>query len=222
MQRTTTSRFKTSLSRAWTDAKNDLIGTRESLPVASRAQSLTADQFFYFFLRLRKGEVRRVVQRVKTLYPDETPEQLARRLIFAQSSLSLVGGALLYLPTLFPVAGNVLKMVGVVGGASMLTRVNLYLILEIALLFGEDIDDQARVPEMIAVVAASGLTALSPLVVSQFDWHPAAAIPVSGLTASAMAKLIGEGAIAFYSRPRDLAEDSLVNGTENLAAAATA
>ncbi|MBM4200494.1 MAG: hypothetical protein FJ189_04335 [Gammaproteobacteria bacterium] len=75
---------------------------------------------------------------------------------------------------------------------------------------------------MIAVVAASGLTALSPLVVSQFDWHPAAAIPVSGLTASAMAKLIGEGAIAFYSRPRDLAEDSLVNGTENLAAAATA
>jgi hypothetical protein len=172
-----------------------------------RQQGVAVDQFFYFFLRLRKGEVRRIVQRVKTLYPGETPEQLARRLIFAQSSLSLVGGAILYLPMLFPVAGNVLKMVGLVGGASMLTRVNLYLILEIALLFGKDIDDQARVPELMAVVAASGLSATSPLLVSQMDWHPAASIPASGVMAATVAKLIGEAAIAFYQRSHTVSSD---------------
>ncbi|MGY6216726.1 hypothetical protein ACW73L_16330 [Methylolobus aquaticus] len=177
-----------------------------------RQQSVAVDQFFYFFLRLRKGEVRRIVQRVKTLYPGETPEQLARRLILAQSSLSLVGGALLYLPMLFPVAGNVLKMVGFVGGASMLTRVNLYLILEIALLYGKDIDDQARVPELMAVIAASGLSATSPLLVSRMDWHPAASIPASGVMAAATAKLIGEAAIAFYQRPQTVLSD--LGGTE--------
>lgn len=154
------------------------IGLQEEAkhpPAIARHQSLAADQFFYFFLRLRKGEVRRMVQRVKSLYPGETNEQLARRLIFAQCSLSLVGGGLLYLPALFPLAGNVLKMAGFVGGASMLTRVNLYLLLEIALLYGKDIDDQARVPEMMTIAAASGLTALTPLAVSKFSWHPAAA-----------------------------------------------
>lgn len=190
----------------------DRVSLNESakkLPAPVRQQSLTADQFFYFFLRLRKGEVRRVVQRVRSLYPDETTEQLARRLIFAQCSLSLVGGGLLYLPAMFPVVGNVLKMIGFVGGASMLTRVNLYLLLEIALLYGKDIDDQARVPEMMAIMAASGLPAVTPLLVSRLNWHPAAAIPASGLTASATAKLIGEAAIAFYGRGHTLTQRSV-------------
>jgi hypothetical protein len=186
-----------------------------------RQQGVAVDQFFYFFLRLRKGEVRRIVQRVKTLYPGETPEQLARRLILAQSSLSLVGGALLYLPMLFPVAGNVLKMVGLVGGASMLTRVNLYLILEIALLFGKDIDDQARVPELMAVIAASGLSATSPLLVSQMDWHPAASIPASGVMAATVAKLIGEAAIAFYRGSQIVSSDLNEAGPAPGIAAAT-
>lgn len=170
--------------------------------VAGKPQSVTTDQFFYFFLRLRKGEIRRVVQRVQALYPDESPEQHARRLIFAQCSLSLVGGAILYLPQILPVAGNVLKMAGFVGGASMIARMNLYLILEIALLFGEDIDDQARVAEMAAVVGASGLSAATPFLVKAMDWHPAAAIPASGLTATVVAKAVGESAIAFYGARR--------------------
>jgi hypothetical protein len=198
-------------NRTKTPTHDAAVSGNASPPTASttaaavaRQQGVAADQFFYFFLRLRKGEVRRIVQRVRSLYPEETPEQLARRLILAQSSLSLIGGALLYLPMLFPIAGNVLKMAGFVGGASMLTRVNLYLILEIALLFGKDIDDQARVPEMLAVVGASGLSAASPLIVNHMGWHPAVSIPASGLTAAAVAKLIGEAAIALYSKPRDI------------------
>jgi hypothetical protein len=61
-------------------------------------QSLATDQFFYFCLRLRKGEIRRTVQVLQSCYPDETPAQLARRLIDAKATLALLGGTLLHLP----------------------------------------------------------------------------------------------------------------------------
>jgi hypothetical protein len=169
-----------------------------AVPTPPKVQSIAEDQFFYFFLRLRKGEIRRVVQRAQSLYPGESSEQLARRLINAQSTLSFFGGALLHLPQLFPVPGNVLKFAGFVGGASALTRMHLYLILEIALLYGHDIDDRARVPEMMSVVAACGMAAATPFLVDALDWHPAAAIPVSGLTSVAVTRLIGENAIRLY------------------------
>ena len=168
--------------------------------VPSRMQGLAIDQFLYFFLRLRKGEIRRVVQRAKTLYPEDTPEQLARRLINSQSVLSFVGGALLHIPQLIPAAGNALKFAGFAGGASILTRMHLYLILEIALLYDQDIEDKARVPEMMAVVAASGIAASSPFLVNALQWNPMAAIPASGLSSALITQLIGAAAIRHYAK----------------------
>ncbi len=172
---------------------------RATRPAAPKLQGIGTDQFLYFFLRLRKGEVRRVVQRAQMLYPGESPEQLARRLVNTQSTLSFIGGALLQLPHLLPMAGSALKFAGFAGGASIMTRMHLYLILEIALLYGHDIDDQARVPEMMAIVAASGIAATAPFLVQALNWHRLAAIPTSGLTVLATTQLIGAAAIRHYS-----------------------
>ncbi len=174
-----------------------------------KTQSMVTDEFLYFFLRLRKGEVRRVVQRVKSLYPDDTPEQHARRLINAQSVLSFIGGSILHLPQLIPVASNVWKLTGFAGGASLMTRMHLYLILEIALLFDQDIEDKGRVPEIIAVIAASGASAAAPFLVSQLKWNPLAAIPVSGLTATAVTQLIGMEAIRLYKKKQSGASSQI-------------
>ena len=46
----------------------------QALAPPPATQGILEDQLFYFFLRLRKGEVRRVVQRVRSLYPGESPE----------------------------------------------------------------------------------------------------------------------------------------------------
>lgn len=165
---------------------------------ANRQQGLAVDQFLYFYLRLRKSEIRRIVDKAKKLYPGETPKQLARRLINTQCALSFLGGGILHLPQLIPVAGNVLKFAGLAGGASVLTRMHLYLILEIALLYGHDIEDQDRVAEMMAVVAASGITAAAPFVVNSLNWHPLVAIPASGLTSTIVTQLIGAAAISLY------------------------
>lgn len=167
-------------------------------PTGTRPQGLLTEQFFYFFLRLRKSEIRRIVKRTQELYPGESNRKLARRIIHTQSLLSFTGGALLQLPGLFPGIGSVLKVAGLVGGSSMLTRMHLYLILEIAHLYGEDIEDRARVPEMMAVLAGVAVPATSPYLTSLMEWHPASAIPVSGLSASAVTLLIGEAAIRFY------------------------
>jgi uncharacterized protein (DUF697 family) len=165
---------------------------------ALRPQGLVVDQFFYFFLRLRKGEVRRMVSRVRSLYPGESRRKLARRLINAQSVLSFAGGALLHLPRVIPAAGHFLKMAGMVGGSAALARMQLYLILEIAELYGQDIDDQARVGEMLTVLAASGVPATAGLWVDALSWEPATAIPLAGLTATALTQATGEAAIRFY------------------------
>jgi hypothetical protein len=169
-------------------------------PRTNKLQGIGTDQFLYFFLRLRKGEVRRVVQRAQSLYPGETSRQLARRLINAQSTLSFFGGALLHLPGLLPGAGTALKLAGFAGGASVVTRMHLYLILEIAHLHGHDIDDQARVPEMMAIVAASGIASASPWLIQALDWHRLAAIPAAGVGMVATTQLIGAAAIRYYSK----------------------
>jgi hypothetical protein len=165
---------------------------------SQHSQSIVTEEFFYFFLRLRKARIRMVVEAIQARFPDETPEQLARRLIASQTQLSFLGGALLHLPWLIPGLGQTLQLLGLVGGGAALTRMHLYLILEIALVYGKDIDHQDRVPEMAAVVAATALAAGTPLLLNTLDLNPLLALPASGLTAAALAQLIGESAIRFY------------------------
>jgi len=181
---------------------SESIKTNSLVLSRKKTQGMVTDEFLYFFLRLRKGEVRRVVQRVKSLYPDDTPEQLAQHLINTQSVLSFVGGAILHLPQLIPAAGNVWKLAGFAGGASIMTRMHLYLILEIALLFDHDIEDKARIPELIGVIAASGVSAASPYLVSRLQWNPLAALPISGVTASLVTQIVGAEAIRLYKKKK--------------------
>jgi len=162
-------------------------------------QSLSTEEFFYFFLRLRKGEIRRTVATLKDRYPGETEQQLAMRLIQSKTRLSLLGGTLMNLPHLLPKAGLVIKMIGTVGASSMMTRMHLYLILEIALVYGKDLDDRARVAEMAAVIATTGLSVAAPMLVKVFGLHPLYTLPVGGLSATAATRMIGNTAIKLYS-----------------------
>lgn len=173
-------------------------------------QSILTEEFFYFFLSLRKARIRKVVEDLQARFPAETSEQLARRLISAQSQLTFLGGALMHVPMLIPGLSQMLQLLDFVGGASILTRMHLYLILEIALLYGKDIDDQARVREMVAVVGATLLAAGAPLLIQALDLHPLLSLPAAGLTASGMTQLIGERAIHLY---REMSETPVTSST---------
>lgn len=168
--------------------------------VSKSKQGLMADQFMYFFLRLRKNRIRKVVEAVNTSFPQETAEQKARRLIDSQVPLSFLGGTIMHLPMLIPGFGQAIQLIGIVSGTAVVSRMHLYLMLEIALLYDQDLDDSARVTEMLAIVAATGLAAGAPLLANILDINPLFSLPVAGLTASAVAQLIGEAAIHYYSK----------------------
>ena len=109
----------------------------------------------------------------------------------------------MHLPLLIPGLGMAFELAGVVGGTSARTRMHLYLILEISLLYGKDIDDEARVPEMMSVVAATGLAAGASLLAGALDISPLLPLPVGGITAAVAARMIGEQAIRYYSAPAE-------------------
>jgi hypothetical protein len=79
-------------------------------------QSVLTDNFFYFFLKLRKNRVQKVVAAINERFPEETLEQRARRLIAAQTPLSFIGGALAELPMIIPGLGQALGLLGLFGG----------------------------------------------------------------------------------------------------------
>jgi hypothetical protein len=172
-------------------------------PVPSAPQTRLTDDFFYFFLRLRKDRIRKVVADLNARFPDETVDQRARRYIEDQTQLSLLGGLILDLPTMIPGIGQALKLLGFVGGTSALVRMHLYLILGIALLYGKDIEDQARVPEMLAVVAGTGLAVGTPFMADALGFHPLLSMATGGLAAVGMSRLIGESAIRYYAQPQE-------------------
>ena len=166
---------------------------------AADQQSLFTDDLFYFILRLRKSRIRQVADRVRRMYPDESPEQQARHLIESTSAISFAAGGLVHAPAVIPGFGIVYEGLGFVAGASILTRMHLYLILEIALLFGEDIDQSERVKELVAVVAACAASAAAPVAVAM-TVSSALAVPVGALAATAVTQAIGESAIRRYKR----------------------
>ncbi len=176
-------------------------------PVPARQSRLT-DDFLYFFLRVRKDRIRKVVSDINARYPEEAVGQRARRLIEAQTQLSLLGGLILDLPVMIPVIGAAVKILGFVGGTSALVRMHLYLILEIALLYGKDIDDEARVPEMAAVVAGTGLAVGAPFAVGALGFHPLVAMATGGVAGLTASRLIGESAIRYYSQPQEVPSPS--------------
>ncbi len=158
----------------------------------NQKQPLLFDDFMYFFMRIRKCRCRQVVSQLRRQYPNNTSENLAKRLVTAQTGLSIIGGVLSRLPAVLPNSRSSLRIAGIAGGAVTLSTMHLFLILKIALIFGKDIDDQARVPEMIAVIAA---TIPSILMLRS---NKITTLATGGLLSAATAQLIGKSAIAYY------------------------
>ena len=89
-----------------------------------------------------------------------------------------------------------------------MVRMHLYLILQIALLYGNDIDDQDRVPEMLAVVAGTGLAVGAPFIAEVLGLHPLLSMVTGSLAAVSMSRLIGESAIRYYGQPQEASGDA--------------
>ena len=161
---------------------------------------LSTEKFFYFFMGLRKGEIRKQVQMMKEDFPDDDAQQLARRFVASQAPLSLLGSALMHVPMLVPALGPPLKLVGVAMGSSVMIRLNMTLLLQIAMLYGHDIDDRARLKEMAVIIAASGMASGTSLLPHFLNLEPRTKAIVGGASVMTVSQLLGEAAIRYYNR----------------------
>jgi hypothetical protein len=166
----------------------------------SALHGITAEKFLYFFLGLRKADIRRRVENLRARYPDESADELARRLIRIQSKLSLAGGALLHVPMFVPAMGPMLKLLGLAGSAVVLMQMHMALVLEIALLYGQDIEKPQRLKEIAAIIIASGLVACTPLLTRAMNMKSYYALLTGGMTVSTASQLIGDAAILYYRK----------------------
>jgi hypothetical protein len=89
------------------------------------------------------------------------------------------------------------------GGTAVMMRINMSLILEIALLFGHDIDEHARVKEMAAVIALTGLSSGTSMIPEILAMKPYYKFAIGGFTVATVSQLlIGEAAIRYYGGSR--------------------
>lgn len=164
-------------------------------------QSIYVDEVLFFFMRIQKCHCRHMVGRLKRKHPSDTAIKLANRIVNAQVMLSFTASVLSNVPSVISSGNKPLRIIGIAGGSVILSRMHISLILKIALLFGKDIDDNARVPEIIAVIAAT-IPAL--LVTGSGRYQSNTSSIVSFATAGAMgaatAYIIGKAAISYYSK----------------------
>ncbi len=164
---------------------------------------LATEKFFYYCMGLRKGVISEQVAIMQSQYPNDTPERLARRFIAAQIPLSMVSSALVHIPTVIPVAGPAFRFLGLASGTTLMMVLNMTLAMQIALIFGYDLDDRARIKELLAVIAATGLASGSTSLVPQLSsLRPRLRAVAGGATIMTTSQLIGEIALKHYSRKR--------------------
>ncbi len=171
------------------------------MPEKSTAQqSIFVDEFMFYFMRLRKCHCRHIVGRLKRKYPAVSPVLLAERLVNAQSLLSFTAGALSNMPAEILPGNRSMRLIGIAGGSVVLTRMHIELILKIALIFGYDIDAKERVPEIIAVIAATIPALLLSGGGRVRNDSGLYTLAGSGIGGAACAYILGRVAISYYHR----------------------
>jgi hypothetical protein len=79
-------------------------------------------------------------------------------------------------------------------------RLNMTLILQIALLFGYDIDSRERLKELIAIIGATGLAGATSQFPQLADYPLNYRGLIGGAAVMTTSQLIGEAAIRYYGR----------------------
>jgi len=169
--------------------------------MSDKGFDLATEKFFYYCMGLRKGDMRSQVAIMKARYPNDSRERLARRFIAAQTPLSMVSSALIHLPTMVPAMGPAFRFLGTASGTTLMMALNMTLVMQIALIYDHDIDDRARIKELVSVIAATGLASGSTVVIPQLSALSPRFRALAGSAAiMATSQLVGEIALKYFSR----------------------
>jgi hypothetical protein len=175
---------------------------------------LATEKFFYYCMGLRKGDMRSQLAMMKARYPDDTPERLARRFIAAQAPLSMVSSALIHLPSMVPALGPAFRFLGTASGTTLMMTLNMTLVMQIALIYGYDLDDRARIKELLAVIAATAAATSSTVMIPQLASLKSRPRALAGSAViMTTSQLVGEIALRYFSHKQIAADAATPEAT---------
>lgn len=91
-----------------------------------------------------------------------------------------------------------LKFLGISTGAAVMIILNMTMVLQIALVYGHDIDDRARLKEMFTIIFASGLAGGTSALPHLSMLSPGYKALVGSTAVATVSQLIGEATIRYY------------------------
>ena len=176
-----------------TESTGETLDWIASNPILKAADNIIGIDWLMTFLgRADTDKVRQTVAKMRSQYPDETPEQIANRLIVQKT---WEGGRLGLLTNIIPPIAALFLGIELIATTKLQTE----MVYEIAAAYGLDLDESARRGEVLAIfglylgadVVKTGLTVVEII--------PGIGAVVGASTNAAMLYVLGQTACRFYA-----------------------
>ena len=178
-------------------------------PILKAADNIIGIDWLMTFLgRADTDKIRQTVAEMRSRYPDETPEQIANRLIVAKT---WEGGRLGLLTNIIPPIAALFLGIELIATTKLQTE----MVYEIAAAYNLDLDEPARRGEVMAIfglslgadVVKTGLTVVEIL--------PGIGAVVGASTNAAMLYVLGQTACRFYANKAGSVDASMQKQTDS-------
>ena len=180
-----------------------------SNPILKAADNIIGIDWLMTFLgQADTNKIRQTVAKMRSQYPDETPEQIANRLIVQKT---WEGGRLGLLTNIIPPIAALFLGIELIATTKLQTE----MVYEIAAAYNLDLDEPARRGEVLAIfglslgadVAKTGLTIVEII--------PGIGAVVGASTNAAMLYVLGQTACRFYANKADSELASMQQQTDS-------
>ena len=171
-----------------------------SNPILKSADKIIGLDWIMTFLgKVDTAEVQATVDKVRSQYPDETPNQIAHRLI-VQKALS--GGRLGLLTNIIPPIAALFLGVELIAT----TKLQAEMVYEIAAAYGLDLNEPTRRGEVLAIFGLSLGADVLKTGLTVVEIIPGIGAVVGASTNAAMLYVLGQTACRFYEAKADRIE----------------
>ena len=192
---------------ATTGTTMDAIAANPILQSADRIIGL--DWIMTFLGKVDKEKIRATVAQVRSQHPDESPEEIAHRLIIEKA---WSGGRLGLLTNIIPPIAALFLGVELVATTKLQTE----MVYEIAAAYGLDLDEPTRRGEVLAIFGLSLGADVLKTGLTIVEIVPGIGAVVGASTNAAMLYVLGQTACRFYEAKGDRAEfASMQQQTDN-------
>ena len=183
-----------------TESTGETLDWIASNPILKAADNIIGIDWLMTFLgQANTDKIRQTVAEMRSQYPDETPEQIANRLIVQKT---WEGGRLGLLTNIIPPIAALFLGIELIATTKLQTE----MVYEIAAAYGLDLDEPARRGEVLAIFGLSLGADVVKTGLTVVEIVPGIGAVVGASTNAAMLYVLGQTACRFYANKTEPTE----------------